>query len=316
LISSRRQLRRASCRLATAALACAWLASGAALAHPGSGIGIDRQGRIFFVDTGHGVWVVDAEGRVASHDGPPFHWMALDPDSRFDTTRFPGPPAEIRAVGRDPMVILSGDAPLVVGSDGDVYFPELRRDQRLRVVRLTPAGERADFAVLPAEGDGVPLRWLNGMAAGAGGSIYYSENAAVRRIDRRGAVTTVASRVSVPDCARLANAQSDLGPLLRGLAVAPDGTTYVAASACRALLRIAPSGEVEPVLRAEAPWSPTAVALQGNDVLVLEYTHTDTDSEDRRAWVPRVRRLAPDGKVTVVVAIERDPVPAAPPPDG
>ncbi len=31
-------------------------------AHPGSGIVVDRQGRVYFTDTGRGVWKIDKEG--------------------------------------------------------------------------------------------------------------------------------------------------------------------------------------------------------------------------------------------------------------
>ena len=76
--------RRIGAALAVASLAvAALLLTAPALAHPGSGIGVDRQGRIFFVDTGEGVWVVETDGRVRAHDGPAFHWMTLDPASAF-----------------------------------------------------------------------------------------------------------------------------------------------------------------------------------------------------------------------------------------
>ena len=173
-------------------------------------------------------------------------------------------------------------------------------------MRLPPAGERSDLAVLPATSDGVPLQWLNGIAAAPDGSIYYSENAAVRRIDPSGAITTVASGIVVPDCDALRDVPSEFAPYLRGLAVAADGAVYVAANGCRAVVRIGPDGVATPVLRAEAPWSPTAVALGGGDLYVLEYLHTGRDpEEDRKVWVPRVRKLAADGAVTLVVAIDR-----------
>ena len=33
------------------------------MAHPGSGIVVDRRGEIYFVDTGSGVWKIDLHGR-------------------------------------------------------------------------------------------------------------------------------------------------------------------------------------------------------------------------------------------------------------
>jgi streptogramin lyase len=63
------------------------------------------------------------------------------------------------------------------------------------------------------------LRWINGLAAGPDGSLYYTEDNAVRRIDQRGVPGTD-------------------GPTLRGLAVAPDGVVFVAAAGCGAVLKI------------------------------------------------------------------------------
>jgi hypothetical protein len=293
------------------ALAATGLVAAGALAHPGSGIAVDEQGRVFFVDTGVGVWTVDGEGRLRRHEGPAFHWMAIDPRNGFGDTDFPHmPTTDMRAAGRDPMLLLSSDYPVVVGADGALYFAEPRADGRLEIVRLSPSGERGLLTTLPAASDGAPLRWLNGIAARDDGSIYYAENAAVRRIDPRGSVATVAASIEVPACERMPRWEPHLGPYLRGLDVAADGTVYVAATGCGAVLRISPGGETAPVLRASLPWAPTGVAVHGGDVYVLEYTH-DASGEDRRDWIPRVRKLTPDGSVVTVVVIERTPSPPA-----
>ncbi len=136
-----------------------------------------------------------------------------------------------------------------------------------------------------------PAQWVNGLTAAPDGALYYTEDAAVRKIDRRGVVTTVIENVSVPNCEPIPGAERP--PYLRGLAVAPDGTIYVAASACGALLKIV-RGRAEPVLRMRAPWSPTAVAVANGAIYVLEYLHTASDN--RREWIPRVRKLTRDGK--------------------
>ena len=69
------------------------------------------------------MWVVETDGRVRRHDGPAFHWMALDPASAFGATNFAHlPSSDMRAVGRDPMVLLSSDFPIAVGTDGALYF--------------------------------------------------------------------------------------------------------------------------------------------------------------------------------------------------
>lgn len=277
-----------------------------AFAHPGSGIVVDRQGEIFFTDTGEGVWKIDPTGQVTLHGGPAYHWMTLDHESRLAGVNWPQfvePSTQIEKLGSNPTLFVASDFPLTTGADGALYYPELGRDNRLRVYRTFASGERAQFAVLDRAADGKELRWLNGMAAGPHGAIYFSENAAVRKIDSLGVVTTIVKDISVADCKRIAGADERLGPMLRGLDVAPDGTIFVAASVCAALLKIAPGGEVTSVLQMEPPWSPTSVALYRSNVYVLEYFHAAT--EDRRDSVPRVRKIAADGSHRIIAAIER-----------
>jgi formylglycine-generating enzyme required for sulfatase activity len=283
-------------------------ANPAALAHPGSGIVVDRRGQVYFTDTGEGVWKIDQWGRLSAHDGAAYHWMAIDHGGLLVRTLSPAfrePSTDIQRVGTDPTLLLSSDFPLTTGSDGSLYYPELGADDLLRVYRLTPSGARSVVAALAATSDGQPLKWLNGMAAGPDGVIYFSENAAVRRITPRGEVSTLASNIVVHGCQPLPGASPRLGPFLRGLDVALDGSVYVAANGCCALLKITPQGQVTPVLRSISPWSPTGVAVRGEEVLVLEYLHTP--SGDRRDWTPRVRKLSRDGTVAVVAAVERIP---------
>ena len=43
-----------------------------ASAHPGSAIVIDAKGQVYFVDTGHGVWMVNAAGSSSISAAPRF----------------------------------------------------------------------------------------------------------------------------------------------------------------------------------------------------------------------------------------------------
>jgi hypothetical protein len=266
----------------------------AAVAHPGSGIGVDRRGTVYFVDTGSGVWMIGAGGGLTRHPGPAFHWMAIDRAGRFANVRLPSTrDAEIRAAGTDPTLLLSSDFPIVIGGDGGLYFAEF--SDRLRIVRFMPDGARSVRATLPGA-----MRWINGIASGPHGALYYTEDNAVRKVDARGAVSTVAANVTVPNCVRIPGADP---PYLRGLSVDPTGNVFVAASGCGAVLKITPRGAVTVVLRTTAPWSPTDVATSPAGLHVLEYLHTVSVPEDRREWLPRVRRVAPNGTVTTVAAI-------------
>lgn len=301
------QRSRRSIQIILVALVTTGLAITAVFAHPGSGIVVDRRGQVYFIDTGQGIWRIDARGRLARREGPAFHWLAIDAGGRFARTRLPSSPsAEMKAVGADPTLIVSSDFPVTVARDGALYYPEPGGDGgdgRLRIFRVTPSGARTVFATLPAATENGPLQWLNGIAAGPDGSIYYTENQAVRRITPQGTLSTVASKVTVPGCARPPGWEAPLGSYLRGLDVAPDGTVFVAATGCGAVLKIEARGKISTILRATPPWSPTAVAVGGKAVYVLEYLHTASDH--RREWLPRVKKVSPGGAAVLLATVER-----------
>lgn len=274
--------------------------------HPGSGIVVDDKGRVYFTDTGQGVWKIDEGGRVSAHEGQSYHWMTIDLRAQFAAglPQFVEPSTSIERVGKNPTLILSSDFPVTMGKDGALVYPEFAEGGPLRVYRLEPAGGRKRvLATLENGADGGELKWLNGMATGVDGSVYFTENAAVRRITPEGEVKTLARNVAVADCQRIEGAAERLGPMLRGLDVGRDGSVYVAANACRALLKVSPSGAVSVVLRLEAPWSPTGVAVSGELVYVLEFLHTN--GNDRREWIPRVRKISADGSSAIIAEIER-----------
>ncbi len=207
----------------------------------------------------------------------------------------------MRAVGRAPTLLLSSDFPLVVAGDVLVYPESV--DGRVRFIRYSSGGARTVVATLPAATESGPLQWINEMAIGPDGSIYYTENKAVRRVDGQGRITTIAGHVQVKPCSPIPGVSSPEHPYLRGLTVASDGTLYVAASGCGALLRIKPGGQVAVILRTTPPWSPTGVATDAKAVYVLEYLHTASDN--RREWLPRVRKLLPDGRSSFIANIQR-----------
>jgi hypothetical protein len=281
------------------------LLTAAALAHPGASIRVAADGRVFFVDTGGGMFVIGRDGKLARQPGPAFHWFALDERSGLAKTRWPAiPGSEIAAVGTHPTIVLSSDFPVAVGADGALYYPRLVGDTRLEIVRVAPSGALTVHARFPAmkrsDGD---MQYVNGMAATPDGALYFSHDRSVHRIDAKGQVTAIVRDVVVPGCKRIPGVESKVGPYLRGLDVAPNGTVFVAAAGCGAVLMITPKGVVTPVLRTTPPYSPTAVAVANGEVYVLEYLHTDSD--DRSEWLPRVRKITSKGKVEVVIRTTR-----------
>ena len=279
------------------ALVFAALLPSSAVAHPGSGIVVDRNGQVYFLDTGSGVWKIDSTGALVRMSSQRFHWLALDANDRFAAGRLPsGASGDILRAGSSPTLLIASDYPIAIGSDGELYYPaRTAGGQAVDVLRYAPNGTSSVLA-------NVPLPFLNGIAAAPHGALYYTENRAIRRIDERGRVTTVVERVALDVCPRIPGNDAN-DPLLRGLAVDSVGTVYVAASGCGSVLKVTPNGRITTILQLESPWSPTAVAVFGGSVYVLEYLHTEV--EDRLLWLPRVRRITPDGKSAIIAAIRR-----------
>ena len=267
-----------------------------AIAHPGAAIVVDGNGRVYFVDTGHGVWMVDAAGKLVDLGGPAFHWMTLDSGGRFEGLLVQGGSFEFVAKAIDGgVLILSSDYPVALGN-GFVYFAPYAKTPPLRVLRLTRDGRTEPAAVIETR-----AQWLNGFARGRDG-FYFTEDAAVKQLMSDGSVSVIAAEVMPTECSADRVPETSV-PYLRGLAVGADGNVYVAATGCRVVVRIDRRGTVTTVLRAESPWAPTAVALHADAVYVLEYLHTPGD--DRRQWLPRVRKVDTGGHVSTVAIVNR-----------
>jgi hypothetical protein len=283
------------------------LAGSEVLAHPGSGIVVDRQGNVYFVDTGSGVWKIDHSGKLTHLLGPAYHWMAIDSDGRLGKVTLPyfsSEDATVMRVGNNPTLLLSSDFPLAVGPDGSLYYPWVQSGDGVQIFRLSPSGKTTVVKKLPpSRSESGEIRWRNGITVSADGSIYFSEDRAVLKITPQGELVSVVSSLNLPGCGSVAGVEPELGPYCRGLAVDTAGTVYVAAAGCRAVLRITTDQKVTTILQASSPWSPTAVAVSGADLYVLEYVHTA--NENRREWLPRVRKVSSDGSVTTIATIDR-----------
>src|SRR5574341_297293 len=96
------------CRMALGLVAIIFL-SASVLAHPGSGIAVDRIGQLFFLDTGSGLWKLDTLGRPTKLSAQRFHWLTLDENSRFANTRLSSSTGEILNIGNKPTILISSD---------------------------------------------------------------------------------------------------------------------------------------------------------------------------------------------------------------
>jgi hypothetical protein len=274
------------------------------LAHPSSGIVVDEQGDVFFSDLDRGVLKINARGKVATvfpKEGG--HWLALDASGSFSKVDFEKSPHWPRWFKRRtpdgvrPALISDGGSPLVVAPDGSLYY--VCNDERmipggLLIARLTPDGKETLLSPTFRRSSD-ELGGIKGLTVGPDGSLYTSYPKAVLKFTLDGKVTTLLNPVVVADCERQPPVED--APFLRGLAVDAHGVVYVAATGCRCVIKIAPDGHVETVLKVEAPWSPTGVALKGGDIFVLEYTVINDETHN---YLPRVRKLGHDGNVTTL----------------
>jgi sugar lactone lactonase YvrE len=310
LSSKNMQALREICRRVVLGAAAACLLSTPVLAHPGSGIVVDRLGQVYFLDTGSGLWKIDARGSLSHLSPLRNHWLAIDASDRFTQSRLPtdtGRDWVITAAGSNPTLLISTDFPLTMGQDGNLYYPSAR-ESNVRILRTSPTGGTSAFVTLPRSVAGAALRWINGITSAPDGSIYYTEDNAIRRITPQGAVSTVAT---VPALARgPAIPGSEKHPYLRGLKVDANGVVYVADDGDARVLKITPHGRITTLLQLDSPWAPTDVALFGDVVYVIEFLHTPGD--DRLAWMPRVRKITPDGKSTIILTVDQMPGARAP----
>ena len=292
-------------------LAVAFLALSAreVSAHPGSGIVVDEKGQVFFQDSvGRVIWKIDAQGKLTKGiPGKGGHWMCLDTEgsfSRADLKLF----ERITPVGVKPaLVFADGGSPLAVCRDGNLYYSShISPDSDMapggqRLTRMSPDGGRTPFAPALEKTLAKFDEGVTGLAAGPDGSLYVASPSAVLKVKMDGAVMTLVHPVVVTDCDE--NPAEVRRPYLRGLDVTPDGTVFVAATGCRCVVKVTPDGRVSTVMRAERPWSPTGVAVHRGEVYVLEYTNPNGAPAD--GWLPRVRKLGGDGKITILATVSR-----------
>ena len=172
-------------------------------------------------------------------------------------------------------------------------------------MQTLPSGRTSVFATLPKTTSGSPLPHINGITVAPDGSVYYTENGSIRRINAKGEVSIAATVPPLVNGPTMPGLSADAHPFLRGLTVDALGVMYVAAVGDGLLLKITPNGKVTTLFQTDMPWAPTAVALFGSDVYALEYSHTARDN--RLDWMPRIRKITPDGKSTIILTVDQMP---------
>jgi sugar lactone lactonase YvrE len=281
------------------------------LAHPGSGIVVDSKGRVYFNEAGDpaeqlpgSIWEIDAQGRLTRLKVGGAHYLTLDTKRSFAQSDLSAWFAErvtpwLQLADTPDETLIQGDGqPLASHRDGSLYYAK----RNVQVLRLTPDGKQITISP-KLEAVVEKLGGIKGLVFGPDDNLYVACPSAILKVKTDGTFSIVAHPIAVPDC------DAEFPPetpkshssFLRGLAVNASGTIFAAATGCRAVVKISPDGKSSVVMRAEAPWSPTGVAVRGDDVYVLEYEHPH--SPNKVDWRPRVRKLARDGKVMTLVTL-------------
>ena len=259
------------------------LVAPAARAHPGVGIVGDRAGNVYYTDLVH-VWRIAPNGRKAIvvrnvHT----HELSIDAagvvygeDSRF----MGGDRWRHRVWRRMPDGRVEDVVPWTDGfwreygfvrdSEGASYWT--RCPDRVCTIRRRARDGRVTDLPSKARIDGNILF----RAPAPRGALYVLDRDALKRLTSSGDLQTVAD---------------SLGGAPLGMISDPDGTVHVAVYHARTVLRIRADGRRTVVARTPALWGPSGIMRTATgDLWILEYS---TKNE------ARVRRVKPDGRVTV-----------------
>lgn len=272
-------------------------------AHPGSGIVLDKEGNVYFTDTGKGVWKIDTQGNLSFLPASRFHWMTIDATGFFATSSksFGEYFERVTSKSDKPDLIMCSDFPLVVNKDGNIYYANTRPGSA-KIIKRTADGKESVFA------SNKIFEFVNDITSGADGSLFITESSdskanRIRKIKTDGTVSIIATFVGKEG----KNLPLETMPsYCRGLAVDSTGTIYVAATGSRSVLKITPQGKVTTILQSTSPWTPTGVAVFRGEVYLLEWHDVTPEKlEVREAWIPRIRKIGLDGKVSTVATVSR-----------
>jgi sugar lactone lactonase YvrE len=203
------------------------------------------------------------------------------------------------------LIVADGGAPIAGHKDGHLYYglDTSGRQVAVGMTRISSNGKRTAFAENLATK--IEKLGITGLSNGPDGALYAACLTSIFKIQTNGMFSRIADASTLKGCDSDAETS-----FLRGLAVDKDGSIYAAATGCRQVIRVSPKGEIDVILKAESPWSPTGVAVHGGNVYVLEYTWANGAAT--QGWLPRVRKIASNGQVSVLATISKEQQEARP----
>ena len=255
------------------------LSAGAAMAHVGTGIAVDAQGRVWVGDTsGNRLWRIERNGKltqVASNVHS--NVVALSPDAGVYVEND-------RHTDRWPAGLLHVDA------QGGVYSAADSEEAK----SLTEARGLAERSGLSN---------VNSMVRAHDGSLFLRACNSLYRVTSTGKATEMPGG---KEAGFLGKKDADCRRIL-GLAVDDAGSLYVANYGKSSVFKLTPRGTTEILMHSRRPWVPTGVAVSGNDIYVLErFGHPYGVISGISGMMParfRVTKIAGNGKKTILATI-------------
>jgi sugar lactone lactonase YvrE len=294
----------------------------AAQAHIGAGIVVDRDARVYFLDTSRGrIWMVDTAGRLqslAEHKHGDTLVLGVDGNLYCEDVISggvwkispQGVATEVLSKAKR-SAIVGWTYLLTVGADGSFYFVSGYPDQ-VKLHKMSPAGEGTILAGSTrgmADGPAreAQFRELRAAAWGADGALYLIDGDSIRKLSVDGMVTTLAGGPDEGFADGAAAAARFHHP--SGLALDALGNIFVADFGNRRIRKISPAGEVSTVGNARQAWTPAGVAVAGGDLYVLERFGAYNGPSIFLTWYadftgnPRVRKISADGSAVFLAKV-------------
>ena len=310
------------CSFALVALALCLCSGRETNAHVGTGIDLDRQGRIYFTDTYHNcLWRLESNGTLTpALRGVHLDYLIVGEDGYVyvikDGIWRISPQGEMIEV-LNSTHFPEGGRPLCIDRQANIYFinsdPQFKRSQE--IYRKTPEGKVTVIAggeepQQDAQGVGAMFRHINSSVCAMDGSLYVRDDQSIRRMAPDGRISTL---LHSEDAAMAEDGEERLMRTM-GMAVDVAGNVYVANYWKRAVMKVTPNGKVSTMATSRWPWVPVGVAFSGGDIYVLERmgnpygpsTILEVSTMADRLGSPRIRKVSPDGAITTLIVVKGD----------
>src|SRR5712691_10625497 len=190
--------------IAVAVLLCCAFFPGLVPAHVGTGIDLDCQGRVYFIDTLHNrIWRLDTDGTLTSvAQDMHLDVLVIGDDGNVyvikeDVWRIT-PQGNATEVLRSTEIPKEMGRPFAIDRQANIYFTngDIQLKSKSQIFRRTPAGKislvaGSDWGQQDGRGSEARFTKLNSAAWGPDGSLYVLDEERVRKVTPVGMVSTL-----------------------------------------------------------------------------------------------------------------------------